>query len=80
MGAMPKPESTGKIVEKIYDLTFDGDLSELERIKSRPDRYRILKDEQVTVPMCHIQYELLDTIHPRICPCPDKECPLEKKV
>jgi hypothetical protein len=54
-----KPESTGKIFEGLFDLTFDRDLAEIERIISRPDKYKILVDEPVTVPMRHLRYERL---------------------
>lgn len=54
-----KPESAGNIIEGLFDLTFDRDLSELERIVSRPDKYKILIDESVTVPMRHLRYERL---------------------
>jgi hypothetical protein len=54
-----KPESTGKIVEALFDLTYDRDLADIERIVSRPDKYKILIDEPVTVPMRHLRYERL---------------------
>jgi len=53
------PASGGQIVEALFDLTFDKDLTEMERILSRPDKYRILLDSPVTVPMRHIRYEII---------------------
>lgn len=47
------------IAEKIFDLSDNRDLTEMERLIGRPERYKILVDETVMLPFRHIRYETL---------------------
>jgi hypothetical protein len=47
-----------EIHEKVFDLSDNRDLSEIERICSRKDKYTILVDETISLPFRHIRFEV----------------------
>lgn len=55
--AEPNLSPDREIVEALYDLTSDKDLMTIEKMLNRPDLFKILVDETVSVPMRHIRVE-----------------------
>ena len=53
-----RPEKT-KVNVRLFDLNDSVNLTELENIKSNPQRFRILTEETVMLPFRHIEYEVL---------------------
>lgn len=53
------PEVTAriKVEERMFDLSDNRDLTELENICSRPDKYKLVVDETVMLPFRHVRYE-----------------------
>lgn len=47
-----------KIVEKVFDLTDNRDLTEMEQIRGNPSLYKIIVDETLNLPFRHITYEV----------------------
>ena len=61
---MPGKHSMGEdimphVEAKIFDLSDNRDLTEIERLKSNPDKFKILVDETITLPFRHIEYEVI---------------------
>ena len=48
-----------EVHDRVYDLSSTKDLSEIERMCQRPDKYKILKDELITLPFRHIRFEVV---------------------
>ena len=51
-------ENVREVHEKVYDLSDNRDLSEIERLCSRQDKYTIIVDETLMLPFRHIRYEV----------------------
>jgi hypothetical protein len=47
-----------EVHEKVFDLSDNRDLTEIERICSRKDKYDIKVDETLMLPFRHIRYEV----------------------
>jgi hypothetical protein len=51
----PKPIPEGyEIVEGLYDMTSDTDLTKIEKMRNRPDLFTILREDLISVPMLHM--------------------------
>jgi len=48
-----------EVHDRVYDLSSVKDLSEIERMCQRPDKYKILKDETISLPFRHIRFEVV---------------------
>lgn len=48
-----------EVHDRVYDLSSSRDLSEIERMFQRPDKYKILKDETLSLPFRHVRYEVV---------------------
>ena len=44
---------------KIFDLSDTRDLTEIERLKSNPDKFKIIVEETLMLPFRHIEYEVI---------------------
>ena len=44
---------------QLFDLNDSVNLTELERIKSNPQKYKIMVDETIMLPFRHVEYEIL---------------------
>jgi hypothetical protein len=51
------PALNNPVIEALYNLTDNRDLSEIENICTRKDKFTIVVDETVMVPFRHIRYE-----------------------
>ena len=47
-----------EVHEKVFDLSDNRDLTEIERICSRKDKYEILVDETISLPFRHMRYKV----------------------
>jgi hypothetical protein len=52
------PHSPG-IHEKVFDLTDNRDLTEIEYLCNKPEKIKFHADETITLPFRHIRYEVL---------------------
>ena len=53
-----------EVHEKVFDLSDSRDLTEIEKICSRQDKFRVLVDETIMLPFRHIRYEVLKQVNP----------------
>jgi hypothetical protein len=44
---------------RIFDLNDNVQLTEIERLKNNPGKYRIIIEETIYIPMRHVQYQIL---------------------
>jgi hypothetical protein len=51
-----------EVHEKVFDLSDNRDLAEIERICSRGDKFKILVDETLMLPFRHMRYEVLKQV------------------
>lgn len=47
-----------EVHEKVFDLADNRDLTEIERICGRPEKYKIIVDETLMLPFRHMRYEV----------------------
>jgi hypothetical protein len=59
---MPEPL---EVHDKVYDLSDNRDLTEIEKLCSRPDKYRLIVDETIVLPFRHIRHEVLKQVIPQ---------------
>ena len=48
-----------RVEAKIFDLSDTRDLTEIERLKSNPDKFKIIVEETLMLPFRHIEYEVI---------------------
>ncbi len=53
------PQRT-KVEVVLLELNDNTNLTEIERIKSNPAKYKILVEETVMIPFRHIEYEVIN--------------------
>ena len=58
---MPTEQDSGKkhIEARIFDLSDNRDIDEIERLKSNPDKFKIIVEETLMLPFRHIEYEVI---------------------
>jgi hypothetical protein len=50
-----------EVHDKVFDLSDTRDLSEIEHMCQRPDKYKFQCDETILLPFRHIRYEVIRT-------------------
>jgi hypothetical protein len=48
-----------EVHEKVFDLSDTRDLSEIEHMAQRHDKFKFLVDETIMLPFRHIRYEVI---------------------
>ena len=52
-------ETKPRVEAKIFDLSDTRDLTEIERLKSNPDKFKIVVEETLMLPFRHIEYKVI---------------------
>jgi len=43
-----------EIIEGLYDMTSNTDLTKIEKMRNRPDMFTIIREDLISVPMLHM--------------------------
>ena len=56
---MTEEQKFPQVIEKVYDLSNNRDLMEIESMCSRPDKFEILVDETIQLPFRHMRVRVI---------------------
>ena len=51
-----------EVHDRVYDLSDSRDLSEIEAMCAKPDKFKLLVDETLLLPFRHIRFEVVRAV------------------